>query len=301
MQGEAARRTAMIEEFNLASQVSVGQYLPGDSLLHRMDPRAKIVSFIALIGAVSYVDTYLGNAAILVVLFGLFRVVSIPLGYALRGLRPAAWLIFLFVVFQLLFGGNFDPIGSGILLQWTAPFSLGPVQLRVAISEWSLRTAILVIPRVVAFWLLACLLTFTTDTTRLTHALESLLGPFRVVRVPAHELAMILTIAMRFVPTLAEETDRIMMAQASRGADFGRPGAFRFIQTTRNLIPVLVPLFVLTFRRMEELIVAMESRCYVGGRGRTRLAQLAMRPADWLALAAAFAAAAFLFLVRFPT
>jgi energy-coupling factor transport system permease protein len=300
MQGVAIRRTATEEEFNLASQVSVGQYLPGDSFLHRMDPRAKIVAFIALIGGISYVDTYLGNAAVLVALSSLFRLFNLPLGYALRGLRPAAWLIFLFVVFQLLFGGNFDPIGSAILWQWAAPFSLGPVQPGVAITEWSLRTAVIVVPRVVAFWLLACLLTFTTDTTGLTHGLESLLGPFRVVRVPAHELAMILTITLRFVPTLAEETDRIMKAQASRGADFGRRGGFRFIQTAKNLVPVLVPLFVVTFRRMEELILAMESRCYVGGRGRTRLAQLAMRPVDWLSLMAALAAAALLFLVRLP-
>jgi len=258
------------------------------------------VAFIGLIAVVSYVDTYLGNLAVLAALCSLFRIFGIPFGYALRGLRPAAWLIFLFVVFQLLFGGNFDPSGSRVLWQWVAPFSLGPVEPRVAITEWSLRTAIIVVPRVVEFWLLACLLTFTTDTTGLTHGLESLLGPLRVVRVPAHELAMVLTITLRFVPTLAEETDRIMKAQASRGANFGRPGPFRFIQTAKNLAPVLVPLFVLTFRRMEELILAMESRCYVGGRGRTRLAQLTMRPADWLALAAASGAAAFFLLVRVP-
>jgi energy-coupling factor transport system permease protein len=300
VKGEAARRGAVEEDFNLAGQVSVGQYLPGDSLLHRMDPRAKIMAFIALIAGASYVDTYLGNLVVLAVLLSLFRLFGIPLGYALRGLRPAAGLILLFVVFQLFFGGNFDPTGGRVLWQLVAPFSLGPIQPRVAITEWSLRTAIIVVPRVAEFWLLACLLTFTTDTTRLTHGLESLLSPFRVVRVPAHELAMVLTITLRFVPTLAEETDRIMKAQASRGADFGRPGPFRFIRTAKNLAPVLVPMFVLTFRRMEELILAMESRCYVGGRGRTRLAQLTMRPADWLALAAAFGAAAFFFLVRLP-
>src|SRR3712207_5090985 len=127
-------------------------------------------------------------------------------------------------------------------------------------------------------------LTFTTTTTGLTHGVELLLQPLRPLRVPAHEFAMILAIALRFVPTLAEELERIMKAQVSRGADFGRRSRLRFLQQARQLVPIVVPLFVGTFRRAEDLVLAMEARCYVGGQGRTRLAQLRMQRLDWIAL-----------------
>ncbi len=289
-----------MDEFDLLSNVTFGQYLPGRSFLHRLDARAKVVAFVVIIVAMSAVLSYTGNLVALGLVFALVKVAGVPLGYALRSLRPAAPLIGLFIVFQFLFGGNFDAATSTVLWQWSAPVALGPLQPQLTVTTGSIKAGVVVAFRAVEFVVLASLLTFTTDTTTLTHAIERLLQPFQVVRVPAHELAMMVTIALRFVPTLAEETERIMKAQASRGADFGRPGAWRWVTATRNLIPILVPLFVLTFRRAEELILAMESRCYVGGKGRTRLGQLTMRATDWLALAGAAGVAALLLFVTYP-
>ena len=141
------------------------------------------------------------------------------------------------------------------------------------------------IPRLLEFMILISLLTLTTSTTELTHGLERLLSPLRRLRFPAHELAMVFTISLRFVPTLAEELEKIMKAQASRGADFGEQGRLRFVQRTRNLIPLLVPLFLSALRRAEDLTLAMEARGYMGGAGRTSFIQLKSAPRDYLALA----------------
>jgi energy-coupling factor transport system permease protein len=289
-----------VDEFNLLGDITIGQYVPGDSLIHRFDARAKILAVFALCAAVSATESYLGTLVVLACILALVPLAGIPLGYALRGLRPALPVLLIFLAFQLLFQGNSETGQSPMLAHWSAPFALGPVQPSVTITETSLRRAIVFLPRVVCYWVLVSLLTFTTTTSELAHAVEGLLGPFRLVRLPAHEIAMTVTIALRFVPTLAEETETLMKAQASRGADFGRPGGFRFLQAARNLIPILVPLFVLTFRRAEELIYAMESRCYIGGSGRTNLVQLRMRRLDWLLLMAAGAGATVLGLTHFP-
>lgn len=287
-----------MDEFELLRNVTVGQYLPGKSLVHRLDPRTKLVALTLAIIAVSFVDTYLGNAVLLVATFALLWVAQLPIGYTLGGIKPALPILAVFFVFQLLFGGNNDPTGSPILWQYRELW--GPLNVQFTVTETSLRWAIVSIVRLLDFIVLTTTLTFTTTTSGLTNGLESLLGPFKVVRVPAHEIAMTLAIALRFVPTLAEELERIMKAQASRGADFGRRGRLRFLQQTLQLVPLLVPLFVSTFRRAEELILAMEARCYVGGRGRTRLATLQMARLDWQALAVVGAFAAFMVLVRFP-
>jgi energy-coupling factor transport system permease protein len=259
-----------------------------------MDPRAKLVALVLLIWAITSVPTYLGNVVLVVSVVLLIVLSGLPLGYVLRGIRPVLPVLAVFFVFQVLFAGNYDPTNSPVL--WRA--SLGPVDFTV--TEWSLRASLVSVMRLFVLLMLTSVLTFTTTTTGLTHGLEMLLAPLRPLRVPGHELAMILAIALRFVPTLAEELERIMKAQASRGADFGRRGRFRFIQQTRGLVPIVVPLFVSTFRRAEDLVLAMEARCYVGGKGRTRLAQLQMKPIDWLALASVAAYTAFMLLVQFP-
>jgi energy-coupling factor transport system permease protein len=259
-----------------------------------MDPRAKLVALVLLIWAITSVPTYLGNLVLVVSVLGLIVLSGLPLGYVLRGIRPVLPVLVVFFVFQVLFAGNYDPTNSPVL--WRA--ELGPVAF--AVTEWSLRASLVSIMRLFVLLMLTSVLTFTTTTTGLTHGLELLLAPLRPLRVPGHELAMILAIALRFVPTLAEELERIMKAQASRGADFGRRGRFRFIQQARGLVPIVVPLFVSTFRRAEDLVLAMEARCYVGGKGRTRLAQLQMKPLDWLALACVAAYTAFMLLVQFP-
>ena len=287
-----------MDDFDFLRDVTLGQYLPGKSVTHRLDPRAKLLALILLVWAITSVTTYLGNVVLVVTVLWLIVFSGLPLGYVLRGIRPVVPVLAVFFVFQLLFAGNYDPTGSPVL--WRSEAPLGPLPVRFTLTEASLRLSIVSVTRLFALLMVTSILTFTTTTTGLTHGLELLLTPLRPLRVPAHELAMILAIALRFVPTLAEELERIMKAQASRGADIGRRGRLRFIQQTRQLIPIIVPLFVGTFRRAEDLILAMEARCYVGGKGRTRLAQLRMQRLDWVVLAVVAAYTAFMLLVQFP-
>ena len=284
-----------MDDFEFLRDVTLGQYLPGSSVTHRMDPRAKLVALVLLVWAITSVTTYLGNVVLVLSVLGLIVFSGLPLGYVLRGIRPVLPVLAVFFVFQLLFAGNYDPTGSRLLWRWETPF-----WLTFTITEASLRLSIVSIARLFSLLMVTSVLTFTTTTTGLTHGVELLLQPLRPLRVPAHEFAMILAIALRFVPTLAEELERIMKAQASRGADLGRRGRLRFLQQTRQLVPIVVPLFVGTFRRAEDLILAMEARCYVGGKGRTRLSQLHMQRLDWLALAAVAAYWAFMLLYQFP-
>ena len=167
-------------------------------------------------------------------------------------------------------------------------------------TDNSLRQTVQGVARVIDLILLASVLTLTTTITATAKAVEWLLQPFRRIRVPGHEIAMVLAIAYRFMPTVAEELERLMKAQASRGADFGSPGAFRFVQRARQLIPVTVPLFVSAFRRAEDLIIAMEARCYVGGAGRAPVRLGPLNGLDWSAMAVAWAFALALSATRFP-
>ncbi len=286
-----------MDSFDFLRDVTLGQYLPGRSVTHRMDARAKLVALVLLIWAITSVTSYLGNLVLALSVLALIVFSGLPLGYVLRGVRPLIPVLAVFFVFQLLFAGNYDPTGSPVLWQWQAP---GPLPLTFTITVSSLRLSIVSIARLFSLLMLTSVLTFTTTTTGLTHGVEALLAPIPFLRGPAHAFAMMLAIALRFVPTLAEELERIMKAQASRGADLGRPGRLRFVQQARQLIPIVVPLFVGTFRRAEDLILAMEARCYVPGAGRTRLAQLQMHSLDWLALAAVAAYTAFMLLYQFP-
>jgi energy-coupling factor transport system permease protein len=286
-----------VDDFDFLRDVTLGQYLPGRSVTHRMDPRAKLVALVLLIWAITSVTSYLGNLFLVLSVLALIVFSGLPLGYVLRGIRPVLPVLAVFFVFQLLFGGNYDPTGSAVLWRWQAP---APLPITFTITEASLRLSFVSIIRLFCLLMVTSVLTFTTTITGLTHGVESLLAPLRPLRVPGHELAMILAIALRFVPTLAEELERIMKAQASRGADFSRRGRLRFVQQARQLIPIVVPLFVGTFRRAEDLILAMEARCYVGGAGRTRLAQLRMTALDWAALAAVSGYTAFVLLYQFP-
>ncbi len=287
-----------MDDFDFLRDVTLGQYLPGTSVTHRLDPRTKLVALVLLIWAITTVTSYLGNVILVLSVLGLIVFSGLPLGYVVRGIRPVLPVLAVFFIFQLLFAGNYDPSGSPIL--WQQQPSLGPLSLTFTVTESSLRLSIVSVARLFALLMLTSVLTFTTTTTGLTHGLELLLQPLRPLRVPAHELAMVLAIALRFVPTLAEELERIMKAQASRGADFGRRGRLRFIQHARQLVPIVVPLFVGTFRRAEDLVLAMEARCYVGGTGRTRLAQLRMKRLDWVALACVAGYTAFMLLFQFP-
>lgn len=270
-----------MDSLALLSDVTLGQYLPGTSVVHRLDPRTKLVAFVILVWAVSSVRTYLGMVILIASALGLILLAELPVGYVLRGMRPLIpWLV-IFLIFQILFSGNYDLTGSPVLFHWEAP---GPSPIRFTVTEASLRNAVVSIGRLICLYTMTSVLTLATTTTGLTHGLEMLLAPLRPLKVPGHEIAMTLAIALRFVPTLAEELERIIKAQVSRGADFDRPGRLAFLRRTRQLVPIVVPLFVSTFRRAEELVLAMEARGYVGGAGRGRLAPLKATRLDWLAL-----------------
>ncbi|MGE5137934.1 MAG: energy-coupling factor transporter transmembrane component T family protein [Rudaea sp.] len=275
-----------MDEFEFLHDITVGQYLALDSWIHRLDPRAKLVAFVALIVAITFTGTYLGNLVLLAVVLLLVTLARIPVGYALSGLRPAIPFILLLALFQILF----PPPGS----------ENSPVLFRlgvVAITAEGLRLVVVSMVRLVEFILLVSLLTFTTTTTELAHGQEKMLAPLQWLGLPVHEFVLTMTIALRFVPIIAEETERLVKAQVSRGADFGSGSRLRFIQQTRKMIPLLVPLFLAALQRAEELTLAMEARGYLGGKGRTRLIELHARPADFVAVIAACAFAALMLIV----
>jgi len=266
----------------LSSAILIGQYLPRPSLLHRLDPRTKILAATWLLVVLFFVPSFPGQGLFALGLLGLFVVGQIPLGYAWRGLRPIVLLVVLTVFLNIFFAGGGADGGREL-------FRLGPL---VATTK-GLLMGLFVGVRLVLLVAATSLLTLTTSPVEFTDGLERLLRPLRRIGVPAHELAMMMTIALRFIPTLLDETEKIMKAQMARGADFGRGNV---LQRARAFIPVLVPLLVSAFRRSEELALAMEARCYHGGEGRTRMKELRWRPAD--AAAAIVVAAASLALLR---
>jgi len=287
-----------VDEFEFSRSVTVGQYIPGESVVHRMDPRTKIIAFMIIIAGVITTPSYIGNAIAFAFVLGLIVLSRLPIPYLAGGIRPVIPIIVVFTVFNFLFLGNYDPTGSAVL--WRQPLAIGPYEFAFTVTDNSMRQTAQGVFRIFDLILLSSLLTLTTPITLLSKAVESLLAPFRRFRVPGHEIAMILAIAYRFMPTVAEELERLMKAQASRGADFGRPGRLRFVQRARQLIPVTVPLFVAAFRRAEDLILAMEARCYVGGAGRSAVHLGRLRLRDWSGLGAAVLFTVTLWRVPFP-
>jgi len=281
-----------MDDFEFLRHVTIGQYLPGNSLLHRLDPRAKLLAFLLLVTAVTFTPSYLGNALLLATVLALILLSRISVRYALQGLRPAVPMIAVLAVMQLLFLGDFYIPSAGLrtLLRW------GPIH----ITTGGVQLVVVSICRLVELMLLVSLLTLTTTLTELTHGMESLMSPLARFGFPAHELSLIATIALRFVPILAQELETIVKAQASRGADFGRGGRLHFVRRTRELLPLLVPLFLDAFRRAEDLILAMEARCYMGGRGRTHLVRFRSSPRDYLAVIVLGLYTAFMLMYRFP-
>jgi len=243
--------------------------------VHRLDPRTKIAAVTILTVAIFVVRDFGGYGLLTLFLLGTVLLSQIPVGYLLRGLRPVLFLLLLTVVLNMFFSG----ISGGTVL-----FRLGPL---VTTREATAR-ALFIGYRLVALVLVTSLLTFTTSPVELTDGIERILRPFRRVGVPAHELAMMMTIALRFIPTLMEETEKIMKAQMARGAEFDQGNLLR---RARALVPVLVPLFVSAFRRADDLALAMEARCYRGGDYRTRMKQLRFAARDGIALVITAAAA----------
>lgn len=253
---------------SLFKSITIGQYIPGTSLLHRMDPRAKLVALIIFIIAVFAAGSFWSYLLLGAVLLLLLLTSRLPLPYFFRGLKP----IYYIMVFTLLIHFFFTK-GGRVL------FSAGPL----TIESYGVYLGVFMVTRVIFLVVSTSLLTLTTSPIALTDGLEYLMKPLKPIGVPVHEIAMMMTIALRFIPTLMEETEKIMKAQLARGADFETGNIF---QRAKNLVPLLVPLFVSAFRRADELAVAMESRCYRGGDTRTRMKELVAAPRDFLGVAA---------------
>ncbi|MGC8836849.1 MAG: energy-coupling factor transporter transmembrane component T family protein [Anaerolineae bacterium] len=284
-----------MEDFEFLRNITIGQYLPGDSIVHRMDPRAKISIMLFLIIAITFNISYLANIILLVVTF-LFVIASgISLGYILSGVKPAIPFIVVLALLQLLFYGDaYIPYNavSRTLFRWGW----------IHITNGSVQLVVVSTLRFLQLLFLASLLTNTTTTSELTHGMEAMLAPFSRIGLPGHELSLVATIALRFVPILAEQLEIIMKAQASRGAELGAKGKLQFIQTTRQVVVLIVPLFIDAFRRAEDLILAMQARCYMGGRGRTHLMTLKFSRTDLIAYftVLVFSAAMVIFRNSFP-
>lgn len=249
----------------MSFQVTIGQYYPGNSLLHRLDPRVKITGVFLLSVAIFLPRAWPGYLATVLFTLAMVALGQVPLKQIFRGLRP----ILIFLVITALFNLFLTP-GEEL-------FRIGPL---VATRE-GLRLVGVTSTRLILLVTIASILTLTTSPIRLTDGLEMMLRPLRPIGVPAHELALMMTIALRFIPTLAEEADRIMRAQQARGASFATGS---LVSRVRSLVPVLVPLFVAAFRRADELATAMEARGYRGGEGRTRMKELTFTARDAVAL-----------------
>ncbi len=242
--------------------ITLGQFFPGSSIVHKMDPRIKIITVFLFIVLIFFVKSFYGYLVVAVFVAFVIMTTKVPIKYILRGLKPIFFIVIITFVLNTLMTPGDDPYFSWKFI------SITPKGLKQA-SFLSIRLVLLVIG--------SQILTLTTSPLGLTDGIEQLAGPLKKVGFPAHEMAMMMTIALRFIPTLLNETDRIMKAQISRGADF-ETGSL--ISRARNLVPLLVPLFVSAFRRADELALAMEARCYQGGTGRTRMKVLKMSKYD---------------------
>ncbi len=240
----------------MLSDITLGQYYPGNSLLHRADPRIKIFLTFVYLAVIFLITTYTGFAMLFAFTLLGMVISGIPLKYALKGLKPLIFIILVTVFINIFFTKGNTVLVDFYFIRITLEGLDNALRL-------SLRLFLLIVS--------ASMLTLTTTPIVLTDGLEKLMQPLKKIGFPAHEIAMMMTIALRFIPTLLEETDKIMKAQASRGADFNKGN---IIDRAKSFIPVLVPLFVSAFRRADELAVAMEARCYKGGQGRTRMKQL---------------------------
>ena len=246
--------------------ITFGQYYPGDSVIHRLDARVKIIWTLVYLVMIFFVRDFIGYGIILLSLGVIIKIAGIPFGYIARGMKPIAFILAVTLILNLfLFDGK-------VLL------ALGPLE----ITDKGVHQAVFIAFRLVLLIFGTSLLTYTTKPMQLTDGFESLMSPLAKLGFPANEVAMMMTIAMRFIPTLLEESDKIMKAQQARGADFETGNVMTRI---KSMIPLIIPLFVSSFRIAQELAMAMEARCYRGGKGRTRLYPMKFKKADYIAFA----------------
>ena len=246
----------------MIKDITIGQYFPGTSPVHRIDARAKILLTIAFIVMLFIADDIRGLCVGLSFTFLTFIISRIPLKMMWKSLKTILVILIITSLLNLFFVHTGEPV-----FEWKF----------IKITDNGIQTAVFMVVRIACLIIGTSLLTYTTSPIDLTDAIERLLSPLKKIKVPVHELAMMMTIALRFIPTLIEETDKIMSAQKARGADM-ETGSI--IKRAKALIPVLIPLFVSSFRHAEELALAMECRCYHGGEGRTRMKQLHFKLID---------------------
>ena len=247
----------------MLKDITLGQYFPGNSPIHRLDPRTKLVMLIVYIVALFSASGWISYGLMFVFLALAIAMSKVPLKSLVKGMKPLVLILIFTGILNLLFTG-----GETILVHFW----------KITITMEGVVRAFFMVTRILLMIAGTFLLTYTTSPIMLTDGLESLLSPLKKIRFPVHELAMMMCIALRFIPTLIEETDKIMSAQKARGADLESGSIF---QRVKALVPILVPLFISAFRRADELATAMESRCYHGGEGRTKMKLLRYKRSDY--------------------
>ena len=250
----------------MIKDITLGQYFPGKSVIHRLDPRIKLLLTLIYIVMLFAASGFLGLGVGIVFLTAAFLFSGIPIKMMAKSVKPIIPIIIFTGILNLFF------VSSGEVL-----FSYGFIK----ITYDGFRTMVFMAVRIVFLICGTSLLTYTTSPIALTDAIERILSPLRAIKFPSHEIAMMMTIALRFIPTLIEETDKIMSAQKARGADLE---SGTLVRRAKALVPILIPLFISAFRRAEELALAMECRCYRGGEGRTRMKQLKTTWRDYVAV-----------------
>ena len=248
------------------NRFTIGQYYPGNSFLHKLDPRVKLVLTFVFIIVIFICRNFFSMGLMVFAAFALTLLSRVPLRMILRSLRPLIFILIFTAVLNL-----FYTTGGNVLWHWKF----------LTLTDKGCYTAVFMAVRILSLVAVSALLTYTTTPTALTDGIEKLLSPLKIFKIQVHSLAMMMTLALRFIPTLMEEIDRIMRAQKARGADLETGG---FLQRAKALLPILIPLFVSAFRRAYELAFAMECRCYRGGEGRTRMKQMRFGVRDAVAV-----------------
>lgn len=245
--------------------ITIGQYYPAKSAVHRLDPRVKLICTLLYLISLFLFSSIPGYLVATVFLVCVIHISKVPFSYIVKGLKPVIMLLMITVLFNLFLTRQ----GDVLFHAWI-----------FTITEGGLRTAVYMAIRIVYLIIGSSLMTFTTTPNELTDGIEAVLHPLNKIHVPVHEIAMMMSIALRFIPILLEETDKIMKAQLARGADFE---SGNILQRAKSMVPILVPLFVSAFRRANDLAMAMEARCYRGGDGRTKMKPLRYKSRDYAA------------------
>ncbi len=241
--------------------ITIGQYYPADSIIHKLDPRVKLIITFAFMISLFLFNNLLGYVIVTIFLFGVIKLSKVPIKFIFKGLKTIIIILLLTVIFNL-----FLTPGEPIFKLWIIKITKEGI---ISATFMGIRLSYIIIG--------SSIMTFTTTPNHLTDGLEKIMNPLKKIRIPVHEISMMMSIALRFIPILLEETDKIMKAQMARGADFESGG---ILKRAKSMIPLLVPLFISAFRRANDLAMAMEARCYNGGEGRTKMKPLKYKAID---------------------